>query len=140
MTTNTVTSIGSVPWLESFSIGHDSIDDEHRDLIQSFNEFCVRAAEDPHDTGLRPAAHGLIAKVEAHFASEEAIFPLIGYRRRLTHMREHLAVGNSLHSLLLNDTHMAPVDAAVAGRLILVEHILRHDLAVKTWVLHAAGQ
>lgn len=140
MTLDIVANASSVPWLESFSIGHNSIDDEHRDLIQSFNEFCAQAAAEPPPAQLRHAAHELIAKVEAHFTSEEAIFPLIGYRRRLSHMREHLSVGNSLHSLLLDDTRLPPSAAAAAGRLVLVEHILRHDLEVKTWVLHASGQ
>lgn len=135
-----VANASSVPWLESFSIGHDSIDDEHRGLIQSFNNFCDLACTQPRITRLRSQARGLIAKVEDHFASEEAIFPLIGYRRRLSHMREHLTVGNSLHSLLLEESHMEPAAAAAAGRLVLVEHILRHDLEVKTWVLHAVGQ
>lgn len=140
MTLHIVANACSVPWLESFSIGHDRLDDEHRGLIRSFNEFCALAANQRHMTELRPEAHGLIAKVEGHFANEEAIFPLIGYRRRLTHMREHLTVGNSLHSLLLEDTGLEPAAAAAAGRLVVVEHIIRHDLEVKTWVLHAAGQ
>ncbi|MBC7907831.1 MAG: hemerythrin domain-containing protein [Rhodospirillaceae bacterium] len=139
MTLEIVANAGSVPWLESFSIGHDRLDHEHRRLIDSFNDFCAFAATTPRPTRLRENAHALIATVEAHFASEEAIFPLIGYRHRLSHMREHLDVGNRLHSLLLNDTGLEPAAAGAAGRLVFVEHILRHDLEVKTWVLHAAG-
>lgn len=144
MTVNTNTAsalvnVAAVPWLASFTVGHDLIDEEHRRLIELFNEFCAMAAAKPGLVRLRHTARALIATLEDHFSSEEALFPLIGYRYCLSHVREHLVVGNSLTSLLLTDTGMEPAVAAATARMVVVEHILRHDLAFKTWVQHAAG-
>lgn len=127
----------ALPWLESFAVGHEALDEEHQDLLASCNDLCALALAEPDSAVVRRAASGLIAKVECHFAREEAVFPLINYDRRLSHMREHLAVINNLQKLLFGS--MDVVVAANSSRLVLVEHILRHDLQFKTWVLHAKG-
>jgi len=129
-----------LPWLESFAVGHHALDEEHQDLLEACNELCALIHEGGDGQIVRKAAAGLIAAVERHFASEEAIFPQIGYDQRLSHMREHLTVVDSLNKLLLKGCGLEPAVAASTGRLILLEHILRHDLRFKTWVLHAAGR
>jgi len=47
-------------------------------------------------------------------------------------VREHRAILASLQSLLLEDSGMAPPVAAATARLLLMEHLLRHDLGFKT--------
>jgi hemerythrin-like metal-binding protein len=126
----------ALPWLPSFAVGHDLLDEEHQDILTSCNHLCALAGHDA--PALHLAAHGLIAKLESHFASEEALFPLINYDRYLPHIREHMAVIATLKDLLDgSDTDMTA--AVHTCRRIVVEHILRHDLQFKTWILHARG-
>lgn len=83
---------------------------------------------------MRDAARELIAVVEAHFESEERLFPTIAYPAQRDHVREHLSIVAALDCLLLRDARMAPPVAAATARLLLIEHLLRHDLGFKTWV------
>lgn len=130
----------ALPWLASFDVGDARIDDEHRALIDSANDLCRLAAGQGDEQAREAAAHALITLVAAHFDSEEALFPTIGYTDRHDHMREHTAIRMALPELLLGASAMAPTDAAAAARLMLVEHLLRHDLGFKTWVQERHGQ
>lgn len=134
-----INSLHTLPWLASFDVGDNRIDGEHRALIDCANDLCALAGTRPPAHLLRAAARELIALVEAHFESEETLFPAIGYTERQSHVREHLAIRDGLHRLLLGEAKMAPPEAAATVRLMLVEHLLRHDLGFKTWVQVTQG-
>lgn len=113
------------------------LDPEQSQLVEAFTEYCQLAAGACGGADLRPAASVLIAMVEAHFSREEALLSQLGYRLRLSHMREHLAVGHHLNTLLLGDCGIAPDEAAAIGHKVLVDHMACHDLAFKIWAMHA---
>lgn len=138
---HTVTPIPThaLPWLDSFHVGDDRIDEEHRALIDSANDLCALAQRQPPANLLRGAARELIAIVEAHFVSEEALFPTIGYTERQAHVREHVAIHRALVDLMLGERDLEPQVAVATARLVLVEHIIRHDLRFKTWIQVARG-
>lgn len=123
-----------LPWLDSFDVGDPRIDGEHRALIEVANEVCALARTAPPLPMLRTAARDLIAVTEAHFESEEALFPAIGYPDCSLHVREHLAILAELRALLLEDGRRDFAVAAGTARLLLVEHILRHDQGFSTWI------
>ena len=137
-TANDITT-DSLPWLASFGVGDDRIDAEHRAMVDAANELCELARSGADLAVLHAAARDLIALVEEHFASEEALFPHIGYTGRQQHVQEHRTILASLQSLLLEGSGMAPPVAAATARLLLIEHILRHDLGFKTWIQVARG-
>lgn len=123
-----------LPWLASFATGDLRIDGEHQALIEVVNDLCTLARRTPSASDMRDAARELIAVVEAHFESEERLFPAIAYPAHRAHVREHLSILAALDCLLLRDATMAPPVAAATARLLLIEHLLRHDLSFKTWV------
>lgn len=129
----------SLPWLASFNVGDSRIDGEHRALINCANEMCALAAIPVHPTILRRAGRELIALAEVHFESEEAMFPSIGYDDRQNHVREHLGILAGMESLMRDTAEANPTLAATTTRLLLIEHILRHDLAFKSWIEAARG-
>lgn len=128
-----------MPWLDSFDVGDMRIDGEHRALIQMANELCALVQQPASLAMIRAAARDLIAVVEAHFESEEALFPTIFYPDQRAHVREHNSILTEMRTLLLDGGPPQPVGAATA-RLLMIEHILRHDLGFKTWVGVAHGQ
>lgn len=130
----------ALPWLASFDVGDARIDDEHRALIDGANDLCRLAADGAADDLRQAAAHALITLVEAHFESEEALFPAIGYTDRHDHVCEHAAIRMALAELLIGTSDMAPAEAAATARLMLVEHLLRHDLGFKTWIQVTRGR
>lgn len=128
-----------LPWLESFVIGDDHVDAEHRALMEAANDLCALTLETDDVALLRGQARELIALTEAHFASEEALFPTMGFTGMLSHLRDHVAVRDNLTTLLLSDAPTPAPVAAATARLLLIEHLLRFDLGFKTWVQAARG-
>lgn len=130
----------AVPWLDCFTIGEQAIDDEHRHLITCCNALCALAAAGADCVAARDLIAALTTAVNAHFASEEALFPRIAFPDPHGHRREHQAIRRALAGLLDHADGNTDFRAAVATvRLILVEHIIRHDLALKTFVEEARG-
>lgn len=128
-----------LPWLASFDVGDARIDGEHRALIEIANDLCALAATKPPAKVLRGSARELIAVVEAHFESEEGLFPTIAFPEQRAHVREHLSILAALNVLLLRDGPATPEVAVATARLLLVEHLVRHDLGFKTWVKESRG-
>lgn len=128
-----------LPWLSSFDVGDHRIDGEHRAIVELANDLCALAQHQAPERLLRDAARDLIGVVEAHFESEEALFPAIDYPDYRAHIREHLSILAALNALLLADILHNPPVATATARMLLVEHILRHDLGFKTWVGAARG-
>ncbi|HSV28026.1 MAG TPA: hemerythrin family protein, partial [Candidatus Omnitrophota bacterium] len=122
-----------LPWLESFGVGAKHIDDEHRDMIKGCNDLCAMALRGARWRDLRVMAAELIATIEQHFVSEEALFPLICFPETAQHLSEHENIRRRLGHLLdrqrADDTFL---DRAIALRDMTIEHILRHDIGIKT--------
>lgn len=131
---SSLTPAHSLPWFPSFDVGDPRIDGEHRALVECANELCSQASASVPTALLRRAGRELIVLAEVHFESEEALFPLIGYDDRQTHVRQHLGILAGLESLMLHPIADTPSLAAATARLLLVEHIIRHDQEFKCWI------
>lgn len=124
-----------MPWLASFAIGDHRIDEEHRLLIAASNDLCVLAARGITVTRARAAAIELLAAIESHFASEEELFQRISFPHHRDHISEHDSIRNILGAMLLGGADFRI--ATATARVVLVEHIIRHDLGLKTYVQEA---
>ena len=98
-----------LPWQESWTLGIELVDVEHRSLVASVNQLAARFTRDPAqvaeplmaaagDTLGDPAAEhvALIAALEAlakqareHFKHEEALMRVIDYPELASHRSEH---------------------------------------------------
>lgn len=126
----------TMPWLNSFQVGDRLIDDEHRHLIEACNDLC-RLAE--NGVEIRAVAEDLIGIVDEHFTSEEALFQRIDFPGEAPHAAEHETIRATMRELLLSGERSDKPQAAAIIRMMIVDHIVRHDLAFKTFVLDAAG-
>lgn len=129
-------SQGPMPWLTSFAIGERRIDDEHRILIAACNDLCALATLGNTAARARAAATELLASIESHFASEEELFQRIRFPNHRDHISEHDAIRTIVGALLLDGTGDFRIATATA-RVVLVEHIIRHDLGFKSYVQEA---
>lgn len=129
-----------LPWSESFAVGDERMDREHRDLLKVANEVCQLMVRGGGIVQARAGICELVAAMEAHFLSEEALFPTIGYPQAAEHRQTHedfrLKLGEML-SRTHSSSHLA--HCAEAMRVALVEHLVREDLGYKTYVLRRAG-
>lgn len=128
----------TMPWLNSFHCGDHMIDAEHRQLIEACNDLCRLTENGADRAEAADAIDDLIATVNAHFASEEALFLRIDFPGESGHTREHRDISATMAELLTGG-EMSLAQAAAIVRMLVVEHIIRHDLSFKTFILDAAG-
>lgn len=123
-----------MPWLDCFEIDNNRIDGEHRALLESCNALCALAARGADWPHAITCAGELMVITDAHFVSEEALFPVIRFPRQREHRREHDSIRKALSNLLGGEAMVDLRVSAATARMILVEHIIRHDLGFKTFV------
>jgi hemerythrin-like metal-binding protein len=129
-----------MPWLDCFDIGDNRIDREHRALLDTCNALCATAARGTDPAHAATIAGDLMAIVDVHFRSEEALFPIIRFPRQHEHCREHESIRKLLPTLLGRDALIDLRASAATARMILIEHIIRHDLSFKTFVQEMHGR
>ncbi|MEW5726529.1 MAG: hemerythrin domain-containing protein [Pseudomonadota bacterium] len=132
-----------MPWLDAFAVGDPRIDAEHRALMDGCNQFCRLVAAGAATAEIMATVHRLAAAFEDHMASEEALFPAIRFPGGPRHLAEHQRLRARLTELTAHASRAQPARDlgahANALRAQLVEHLLRYDLAYKTWVEEARG-
>lgn len=126
-----------LPWIDSFSVGIEALDADHRALVQLINEVCshVRA-------GCREAAaetlRSLYALAAEHFKREEAVLSELSGCRHLTeHAGEHrnrLKQLATLRQRYENTMDSAPVEW-ICDDLIhwFVHQSIGHDAEIKSF-------
>ena len=108
-----------VQWNDSFSIGIDAIDAQHRRLFDMVNEYYRGIAAGETAGALSRLLAGLATYTLTHFRYEEEFLDEIGYPDARAHRREHDALQEQVADLLTR---------AQDGRLILtleIGHTLR---------------
>lgn len=125
----------ALPWCESFGIGIDALDADHRAMVSLINEICAHWL-----AGQRaPAIDGLeslCTLAAEHFEREEAVLRVLsGYNSLPAHAGEHR---NRLKQLTVlrqrfNDTADAATGTALCNQLIdwFVRQSVGHDAEVR---------
>jgi hemerythrin-like metal-binding protein len=116
-------------WKDSFCIGIDTLDAQHRSLLECLND-CHRQVTSHKGAPLDPA---LLARLSAyaahHFASEETMMYAFGYREVAAQRREHAAFRARVAEL---------EEARAKGVFLSAEDVLTF---LRDWVLqHVLGE
>jgi hemerythrin-like metal-binding protein len=78
-------------WDERYSVGIQSIDDQHQELLRLINNFCFACTV--YDEGAKPnftlMIHGLVNYIKYHFDAEEQLLERIKYPDIAAHRRQH---------------------------------------------------
>ena len=138
----------SLPWRESFAVGHPGLDDEHRRMVELINDIAAAAEADWGADAFSKLLHQLRKVTEEHFQNENTILwelrsgNYAGLRDRERtppfikamaeaafdeHMAEHESMLGQMDavSTLPRDTLCETL------KTWFVEHAIRHDSQLK---------
>jgi len=79
-----------INWEESFNVGNQSIDNQHRQLINLYNILVETSEREKTTTSLLDAViRQLVHYIDYHFMSEEKLFREYKYPDAELHIKEH---------------------------------------------------
>ena len=118
-------------WDDSFLIGIDELDYEHKVLIDDIDRLHEELAGHDEKSEIERCLGDIHARMQAHFALEEHVMKERGYEFFDEHKREHEALLNSYTedmAQFLNDTGVSastPIEDSL--KRWIVDHILNSD-------------
>lgn len=122
-------------WKDSFALGIDGLDDEHRAFIDLLN--AVGEGLDRGDPGaIHLAVEGLRSYAQFHFAHEETYLESIAYPGLRAHQAEHAGYLRRLAEIA-GDQGSGPRAPLEMARAWLIDHILGTDRRFAVWAHQA---
>jgi hemerythrin len=121
-----------MPWSDDLSMGIDTIDNQHRWLVDATNRLHTEVIKpEPDRAVLGEILEGLVDYTMNHFVLEEELFQRFGYPEDVAHKAEHDAFTAQAMNLLLQFEDGASVGPAVLDFLKewLLHHIMKVDKA-----------
>lgn len=121
-----------MPWTEALQLGIDTIDQQHRWLVDATNRLHDEISKpEPDRFVLGDILEGLVDYTMNHFVLEEDIFLRLGYPETPAHKAEHDAFTANAMNLLLQFEDGESVGTSVLEALKewLQHHILKVDRA-----------
>ena len=138
----------TLPWRESFAVGHPGLDDEHRRMVALINDIAAAAEDDWGADAFSELLERLRKVTEEHFRNEDVILwelrsgTYAGLRDRVRtppfikamaeaafdeHMAEHASMLGQMDAV-----RTLPRDALCETlKTWFVEHAIRHDSQLK---------
>lgn len=127
-------------WSESYLVGHEQVDDEHRYLFSLVNEFHDAFMERHARSDLDRLLNRLVDYTERHFRHEEALMRASGYPDIERHMAIHEALVEKIFQLAEKFSNKAvnPTrDTITFLETWLTDHIRVEDMAFAIFVAAA---
>jgi hemerythrin len=122
-------------WKESFTLHHDRIDAQHKELFRLAN--FVESLDPRSITKLELSAlfKEFFDYMQEHFKEEEAYMASIEYPLLQDHQKLHQEIIDSITNLLREKRSIQELQHAMkdASHKWLVEHILHNDLKIEKW-------
>lgn len=78
-----------IEWDKKYSVGINSIDEQHQQLIDLINRLNVAMAQGEPASVIADILNGLTQYTKIHFAYEEKLFDMHGYPESDSHSAEH---------------------------------------------------
>lgn len=122
-----------VRWQDRFLVGDETIDNDHKTLFRMINEFYDAFTYSRKRSDLNRILIKLVNYSEEHFQREERIMADHGFPATEEHHKVHEELYEMIFTLNKRlETDPAPLDRDAVSFLKhwLVDHILKHDLAL----------
>lgn len=123
-----------ITWIDEYSVGVDSFDEDHKKLIGFINELnrCLECTLDILE--IKKVIEGLVDYAFVHFGNEESLMQKYSYSEYHEHKKEHndliIKIKNFRHKMEDKDPAIA-VELKAFVRTWLIHHILNIDMKYK---------
>ncbi len=120
-----------VDWKESYSVGHDGIDRQHRILVDIINRLHDAMRTGSAHASIVRVAEELVAYTSSHFSFEERLITAAGYPKAAEHARKHRAMAAQVEAFA---ERVRAAKASTPLQLMdflkswLTQHILSSDM------------
>lgn len=126
-------------WDESFVLGIEELDEQHRAIIEQFTSFSEAIQAGTAQNILADTAHFLVKYAQQHFATEEGYMERYNYPRIDEQRHEHQVFTADAGEMLKRiDEHGASRELAtiLTGKLTrwLIQHIRTNDREMASFV------
>ncbi len=121
-----------IQWNKQLSVGIDSIDDQHKKIINMINALNDALAEGQANEVLVKIFDGLAVYTVKHFGYEEDLFAQYGYAETQAHKNEHESLIKQVTELQqkMNDgDFIISIKVMAFLKEWLTNHILKTDMA-----------
>lgn len=121
-----------ITWSDELSVGIDSIDDQHKKLVNMLNALNDGVEKGDADAVLAKIFEGLVVYTAKHFAYEEDLFAKTGYPMSEGHIKEHEALKTQaldLKAKMDEGDFMVGVEVLAFLKDWLTNHIMKSDAA-----------
>ncbi len=126
-----------VPWDDSYKIGVDAVDEQHKHLFDVVNR--LYDLEDGADVKeeLRVILYEFNDYMKVHFQDEEDYMLSIGFPTLEEHKKIHASIMKSLAQIIHTPAKLAIIKSKmrVVAKRVLVEHILNEDTKIKLFLI-----
>ena len=108
-----------VAWQAEFETGISSVDFEHKEMVELFNQLSIELDHDPNDDAIGDFLGEVLANTSAHFVLEKKIMRDTGYDEYKLYKAYHEQLLDAIRDIM--DDHHAgefgDVPDLLAGRL-----------------------
>ncbi|MCW8931685.1 MAG: bacteriohemerythrin [Gammaproteobacteria bacterium] len=121
-----------IPWNDRLSVGIESIDEQHKILLNMLNTLNDALENGQANEVLAKIFEGLAVYTVKHFGYEEELFAQHGYDESQAHKNEHEALIQQVEELqqkMLDGDFIIGVEVMAFLKEWLTNHILKTDMA-----------
>ena len=128
-------NIGRIEWNQSFSVGIERLDHQHKKLLEILNGFLetVEAQNKKVRDLAVPFLRGFAAYYQMHFREEEDLMRQLQHSFFVSHMNEHTEIKKYLKTIIAqwNDAELTEkIGFATFLRYWVAEHIQTRDVKI----------
>ncbi len=122
----------AIAWDETFILGIDEIDEQHRSIVEHFTKLSEAVQDGSAKEILADMAAFLVEYAQMHFATEESYMQKYDYPRIDEQRREHSDFTRDANELQrkINDEGVSrEMAVALTGKMVrwVIQHVRNHD-------------
>lgn len=91
-----------IEWKQDFSVGNDSIDREHMQLIEEINQLYTQLSEPFDALAIEMLLGNIQADISAHFAFEELLMREASYVEYEDHKKDHENLLDQINDMIFS--------------------------------------
>lgn len=116
----------TLPWTKGFEIGVPQIDEEHKKIIENYNQLYLVMKENKGQEYYKKMLDFLVEYVDVHFSNEEELQSRISFDNYVAHKEMH-----NMFRIQLKDMQLRYEKEGICNR-----DLISMCLFVKDWLLH----